>query len=377
MVSLQVDGCSKKQRHFIGIVIQYAKEEAITVRTLAVEEIFASSSAEYLRDMQSIRCAAHTLQLAVDDALKADRSLKSTIESVRRLANYLRTPTVAFQIKEARLPLPTLDVCTRWGSLYDMLTSVFNLRNFIEFTLVWTKKEDKIKLSLTEEEWDSAERIANDLAPARKATVKLQRQSLTLGDFFAIWTEMTLALQKKERDLAKSLLSAMEERAKAVQYSKKGKNKDERLSSLFDYDPAFCAVVFLDPRFFSLLDTVQIEEAKSYLMELWKRLQAVKGVPTPSVDVESDDEELRSSDSDQGQADFLKHLQARNRERKIIHPAKRETGIQDVAVALENYARSADFIPADAEVFKYWKKRRLTDPILHELALIVLAIPAT
>ncbi|KAK3921805.1 UDP-N-acetylglucosamine diphosphorylase 2 [Frankliniella fusca] len=174
MVSLMVDGCSKNQRHFIGIKTQYCREEQVFVRTLSVEEIFSSSCGDDLKNiihgtlrryrissnnlvsftsdsganyvragrllavvedddleaenededellpeerdkmirglesadlstddfkMQSIRCAAHTLHLAIDEALKAERSLKTTIDKVRSLANYLRNEHQARQIK--------------------------------------------------------------------------------------------------------------------------------------------------------------------------------------------------------------------------------------------------------------------------------------
>ncbi|KAK3921807.1 Zinc finger BED domain-containing protein 4 [Frankliniella fusca] len=265
-----------------------------------------------------------------------------------------------------------------------MLTSVYNLRNLVELTLEWHKKEDKAKYALSEEAWEAVEKIAGYLAPARKATTKLQRENLTLGDVFAIWTEMTIGLQKKNSSLAKTLLSAMSERVKAVQYSKKGRcaGEGEKTSPLFHY-PAFNAAVFLDPCYFSLLTTEQITEAKTYLLDLWKRLQSAKGTPTPTVVAEESGDSGPDCDgvsADEDEVDFRKHLEKQNQARKVVTAAstgRKDSGVNDVAIILENYDRTAEFIPVEADVMEYWKKRKLSDPVLYELAMIVLAIPAT
>ncbi|KAK3925969.1 hypothetical protein KUF71_014218 [Frankliniella fusca] len=45
--------------------------------------------------MQSVRCAAHTLQLAIEDAMKADSSHQNIVKKVRNLAKYLLQDTKA------------------------------------------------------------------------------------------------------------------------------------------------------------------------------------------------------------------------------------------------------------------------------------------
>ncbi|XP_052129402.1 uncharacterized protein LOC127750848 [Frankliniella occidentalis] len=49
LMSMQVDGCSKRHRHFIGVNVQYIKDNETKVRTLAVEELHVRSSAENLK----------------------------------------------------------------------------------------------------------------------------------------------------------------------------------------------------------------------------------------------------------------------------------------------------------------------------------------
>ncbi|KAK3925138.1 LOW QUALITY PROTEIN: Zinc finger BED domain-containing protein RICESLEEPER 2 [Frankliniella fusca] len=269
MCSMAVDGCSRNQRHFIGINVQYELNGEKVVRTLAVEELFVSSTAANLKhiismrkrngrvaagfisacklrmrsrlcvapppspppraisgrdatsgglgtsvsdapltrntlfdipiksivsfttdsganyilagkllneenlefdydidydlpediqmiqgefSIQSVRCAAHTLQLAVEDAVKprvGSESLKPLLIAVRKLANFLRNPSNVLQIKEENLPLPSLDCVTRWGSTYDMVASVFKLRNFLDRKFTFNSAKEKAENSLT------------------------------------------------------------------------------------------------------------------------------------------------------------------------------------------------------------------------------------
>lgn len=59
-----------------------------------------------------IRCAAHTLQLAIEDAFKTSM-LAGTIANARGVCIKLRTPNVALILKEAKLKKPILDCSTR------------------------------------------------------------------------------------------------------------------------------------------------------------------------------------------------------------------------------------------------------------------------
>lgn len=75
-------------------------------------------------DITGINCAVHTLQLAVNDALKLiANEHKNVIELCRRTAKLLRLPKAAQQMKDAGIEYkrPRLDCITRWGSMYQMV----------------------------------------------------------------------------------------------------------------------------------------------------------------------------------------------------------------------------------------------------------------
>ncbi len=66
--------------------------------------------------VSGVRCAAHTLQLAVEDALKKT-NVSATIVNARNVCIKLRTPNIRLilkEVKEVKLPVPLLDCPTRY-----------------------------------------------------------------------------------------------------------------------------------------------------------------------------------------------------------------------------------------------------------------------
>ncbi|KAK3931203.1 Zinc finger BED domain-containing protein 4 [Frankliniella fusca] len=334
--------------------------------------------------LQSVRCAAHTLQLAVDDAMKQNDGVKPTIAKVRNLAHFLRTPTNVRQLKTAGKSLPVLDVVTRWGSTYGMLKSVSALRHFFQAVMDMTSKE-RAENGLTDDDWDGVDEILSDLHPVYTATIKLQARDLTLGQLLAIWTEATMALKSRRSDLARSILHAMDARSKSAMY--RNRARGERLSSLFDY-PAFFAAVFADPRFFSLLTKEQIVKAKEYLIQLWQIQQARRG-----VQIVQQEETIPGNESDNDDEDddpFAAFLAKKNQERITSQqprgrtaarrgraPAAPVQGREKIRGILDEYDATTKPLPFKSCVLKFWEDKRLVWPELYELAMIVLAIPAT
>lgn len=64
-------------------------------------------------EMCGVRCAAHTLQLGIQDAFK-EVKMSGTISLVRTACINLRTPNIANMIKDMNLQRPSLDCPTRF-----------------------------------------------------------------------------------------------------------------------------------------------------------------------------------------------------------------------------------------------------------------------
>lgn len=77
-----------------------------------------------LWDITGVNCAAHTLQLAIKDALKLiAESHQNVISLARKVVIFLRLKSTATEARSQGLDYnwPRLDICTRWGSLFLMV----------------------------------------------------------------------------------------------------------------------------------------------------------------------------------------------------------------------------------------------------------------
>lgn len=89
---------------------------------------FGSRMGNYQWTIASIKCAAHTLQLAVNEAIASlGQGDKSVLELCRRVAKFLHLQSTKHEMLRVNLKciLPSLDVVTRWSSTYKMVQNYF------------------------------------------------------------------------------------------------------------------------------------------------------------------------------------------------------------------------------------------------------------
>lgn len=83
----------------------------------------------YTMNINGIRCAAHTIQLAIQDALASD-DIKTLLKKCKRICKLLRKKKVRFLLRQnnIKIPLPRLDCQTRWNSKFRMVIDVLLLQ---------------------------------------------------------------------------------------------------------------------------------------------------------------------------------------------------------------------------------------------------------
>jgi len=160
------------------------------------------------------RCAAHTLQLAVSDALKTDVTATELIKKARTLCTKLRVQSLSEVYKRLKKRRPSLDCETRSNSMLIMVLDLLDLEENMETVIA--QNEKLACFNLSDAEWTALRDIARALTPAKEATIKLQSVQLVEGDFVRIWFKCKLSTKQAGTPLALALVQAMEVRQEAL-----------------------------------------------------------------------------------------------------------------------------------------------------------------
>lgn len=189
------------------------------------EDIPPVPERDLVATLEAVKCAAHTLQLAVYDTLKRCK-LRSKLAFVKKVSAVLRTKTYRQIFKLSKKPIPTLECETRWNSGYAMVQYFVDHEDFVKDLL---KNNNRVKIS--RKNWKFMHDFSEAFQPLAKATTRLQEHDMTMGDFFLAWTTCRFEVEEIDSSLSKEILVSLEKRQK----------------NLFE-NPVFLAAVYMDPR---------------------------------------------------------------------------------------------------------------------------------
>lgn len=175
---------------------------------------------------ERIPCFAHTLQLAIKDALKDTVGFGNIRKKCRSLVGFFsRSSTAHAKLDEMQVsinpnatPLKLIqDVETRWNSEFDMMKRLLELRTALGAVLSFPN----MPKSISNDEWDIIEMYTEALGPFKEATVLMSGEKYpTLSSYIPIVKGLKKATEdfvnenagKKCSNLGKKLLSAVKAR---------------------------------------------------------------------------------------------------------------------------------------------------------------------
>ncbi|XP_058815925.1 uncharacterized protein LOC131679249 [Topomyia yanbarensis] len=323
------------------------EEDTITDELLQnLENLFLPDEEKYAH---MTRCGMQTLFLVVKESLNSVTN--ETLNAIRMVVRATRQPEYRKLFELANIPLPKLDVVTRWGSLWSMVESVYKYRIFYED--MGTKIPE---LRLLSTQWSFIEDFIAAYEPIYKSAESFQDDNYTMGDVY----KMIKLVQYKVKKLppinrfVPPILQAI----------------DNKMKLLFDNDLFKVALLFdqrwcfLDSPYYPKEDKLR---AIDYALKIFNLLKSIKNYSVePLTKME----------------DINDHVPVDDFEAMLEEECQHETSTMensqvDLKLKLIQLANTKTRMPIATDILKHWEARRIEDNDLYELAMIALGTPAT
>ena len=209
-----------------------------------------------------MRCAVHTLQLAICDGLKG-RHAANLIGMVRNIATRARNPKIDAILKRRAKKGAIIDQVTRWGSTYLMIERILELKSILSDMA-------NHDLTMSNVQWDQVKSLKELLYYPYIVTKKLQCSNLTPGSFIKEWNMLIFRMTQIGGLIAEEIKDSMVRRE----------------AFLLDND-ILLAAIYVDPLYRVSLNDSQLIKAKIALFNVAVRMNGLdKEIENP---VQEDD----------------------------------------------------------------------------------------
>ena len=146
--------------------------------------VAAAERNEAQHNWVSVRCAAHSLQLIVNAALKSDPAIMDSLAAARHVVEYFKRSALATSLlhqKQREMSVPqhelVIEVSTRWNSTLRMIERLIEQRWSVSSVLVDRIINKKTVKTLTEAQWEILSRLKDCLQPFDAATTFVSSDS--------------------------------------------------------------------------------------------------------------------------------------------------------------------------------------------------------
>lgn len=218
------------------------------------------------------------------------------------------------------------------------------------------------RLALTNEDWNQLENIISVLEPFNKYTKKLQKEEVTLSDFYGYWIMLRIKLSKAKDQLSVNLLNEM-----------------NKFHAMLMNNPSISAAIFLDPRY-----QRGLHENKSiaidFLCNLHIRIKSVESFENDIHSTASNNitETVDDSDDNKSLEDLEEYLNACDSIENNI-PNNIECEMTDEKKKIEALLNKFTGVqaPVTSSALEFWEQHKEQMPELYKLAAAIFAIPPT
>nr|XP_029718201.1 uncharacterized protein LOC115260971 [Aedes albopictus] len=208
--------------------------------------------------------------------------------------------------------------------------------------------EENEDVAMTNEMWKFVKEFATVFKPAYIGTKKLQEQTLVMGDLMFLWLDCMLQLEEANCNMANTLIEAMKHRQRALFENKK-----------------FLAAIYMDPRLnyagTEFLSEEEKDMAIEHLLEIWERIkeqvkeQAGNPITLPSTS---------TAPTTRVEAMLTAKCASSNERKQSIRKKLKQLSLGQRVCSTQ-------------DVLQYWESIKKSEPELHALAQIALAVPCT
>jgi hypothetical protein len=310
-----------------------------------------------------IRCAAHVLNLIVQDGLK---SMDSVVDNIRNSVKYIRSSQHRIEQFDKMVlqngieckHQPSLDVSTRWNSTFLMLESTLPFRKVFE-TL--QEQEPSYTFGPSNQEWQMVVDICRLLKVFCHATNIISGSNYPTSNlyFLEIWSVKVVLDEQEKSSNATIRIMVREMKKKFHKYF-----MESYLTN--------CIPVVLDPRFKMELVEFRLKKyfgvgADKHILEVKEAIAALFLAYAAEVeDFNSMSQEQSGEETglaDDALSDFDEHIKL-----------KKANSCNELQRYLEE-----DFHPRtpDFDILKWWAVNSPRYPVLGNIARDVLAVPAS
>ena len=299
-------------------------EESDFDSSVELDEEEVSYSVMELGVASHMRCAVHTLQLAIRDGLKKNQ-VKQLVTKLRQIAAIARTLKIDAILKRKTSKGAIIDQATRWGSTYLMIQRLIELRDAIQDLA-------HPELTLTDSKWDEVKELFEMLKYPFLATKRMQAANLTPGSFLKEWKTLIFTFDRIGGKVANAIKNSMHRREKTLM------NNDVLLSA-----------IYVDPKYRLTLSEDQFQRGKQALsgiaMRMYQFNRQQNDASQENAHVEnakalsstSDPYALSSSDDE---LDYERHLDLQAKRQRVDQGVSSGAGTNPTVIFRTNFEKA-------------------------------------